>query len=626
MKDLENLKKHSFASIVQARVPELEQDGSEYKCCCPFHKEDTPSFTVYETDAGVWLYKCHGCGASGNVFQFVMKFDRIGFNEAVEKVKSEFEWDDEKETVDATFRPAVSDDKKFRVYPLSVLEKPTQILCGSVGEEWLKNRGISLETALDLSVGFVRDLSAVSPNHPWVADGWVLIPYIRGGKVVCIKYRSVMGKRTPDGKKSGILRAPDMDTMLYNLDCVTPFDDVWLVEGEMDVMALTQVGLSAVGLPTDKYVITPKERDVLTRANRIFLAGDMDPVGREAMVKLWRELRDRTYLVEWPSGCKDANDALKSVDYDEKRFQELTEQVQAKALERPIPDFYDVSATMENMDDTNPMDDPRRLHMRYTHIDEMAITLPGNVVSIFATYTGSGKTTWCLDNFELEEAMHGRVVLNYSAELTPEEFGRLVCANILEKNRLQLSRDDFREAARRLREVGAQFYVGYNADLTRIGQVLDAIEAAIRRIGAHIIVLDHLHFLCRGERDDIKAQADAMQRIKNIAVKYGVIFVVVGQSRKAQPNRNTRPSEASDAKGSETFMSDATTCYHIHRQMKRDIDWTNPPFDLLDNRTEIRLYKARTKGPGKAVALQTFDGARGKFYTFSGQEPPACEN
>ena len=49
-------------------------------------------------------------------------------------------------------------------------------------------------------------------------------------------------------------------------------------------------------------------------------------------------------------------------------------------------------------------------------------------------------------------------------------------------------------------------------------------------MGANIVVLDHLHFFARGERDDIKSQADAMQRIKNMARKWNVIFVVVGQS------------------------------------------------------------------------------------------------
>jgi hypothetical protein len=219
-------------------------------------------------------------------------------------------------------------------------------------------------------------------------------------------------------------------------------------------------------------------------------------------------------------------------------------------------------------------------------------------------------------------------VLNYSAELSPEEFARLVAANLLEKDRLLLTSEDFKEAARILDRSEAKFYVGYNPELNRIGLVLDSIEWAIRRLGARVVVLDHLHFLCRGERDDIKAQSDAMQRIKNIARKYQVIFIVVGQSRKAQPGRKG-PSAASDAKGSESFISDASTTYHLHRNLRTGIDLERPetwPFDILENITDIRLDKCRTKGPGKAVARQIFDGKFGKFKPYTVQQPQENTN
>jgi len=617
-KILDELKRMPFHGIVKSRIPSYTRDGAEGKCKCPFHKDDSPSFTV-RNENGVFLYKCFGCGANGNVMQFIAAFDKIGFAEAVEKAKAELEWEAGKETVESTFVSALENEKKTLTYPLNRLEGAEKALAGSVGETWLRDRGISLETAKTLHIGFIQDLRVISPNHPHVAKGWIVFPTICGDQITCIKYRSVMGK------EHGILRAPNMTTSLYNLQAVNPVEDVFICEGEPDVAAMTQAGYVATGYPSAIYTPTAPELDVLIRANRIFLAGDMDAPGQAAMKKLWGQIRERAYLIEWPNGRKDANETLlKECGGDVDKFQELVEQLKSKALERPIPDFYDVRESLRNADDTNPMDNPRRLHMRDKRIDEMAVTLPGNVVSVFATYTGSGKTTWCLDNFELEEAMKwGSIVLNYSAELSPAEFSRLVAANILEKDRLSLNREDFQEAARRLDESNARFYVGYNPDFNRIGMVLDSIEWAIRRLGAHIVVLDHLHFLTRGERDDIKAQADAMQRIKNIAVKYQIIFVVVGQSRKEQPNRKGRPSEASDAKGSESFVSDASTTYHIHRGLKRDIDFDHPetwPSDLLDNVTDIRLYKCRTKGPGKAVARQVFRGQWGRFYPFSGQE------
>lgn len=618
-KILKQIKQQPMYRVVKARIPTLSKEGVEWICNCPFHDDKTPSFKVYQKE-DIWLAHCFGCGETLNVIQFIMKFDKIPFAAALQKAKDEFEWYEGKETVESTFQEVVSEKEKI-TYPISNLKEWEQVLADSKeAQKWLADRGIQWD-AVDMHLGYVQNLATISPNHPWVNDGWIAFPTldVTGSLVTGIKFRSLVGKKSEDGKKSGILRAPGMETTLYNLGAITPFDDAWLVEGEPDTVVMTQAGYSAVGLPSDKYSPTGPERDILTRANRIFLAGDMDTVGRDAMKKLWGELRDRCYLIEWPEGCKDANDALMKVcNGNVEEFQTLIEKLKSKALETPIPDYYDVRESLRNADDTPPMDNPRRLHARDTNIDQMAITLPGNVVSMFATYTGSGKTSWILDMFELEEALNwGSVVLNYSAELTPEEFSRLLAANLLEKDRNTLSRDDFQEAAKKLDVADAKFYVGYNPDLNRIGLVLDSIEWAIRRLGARIVVLDHLHFLCRGERDDIKAQADAMQRIKNIARRYQVIFIVVGQSRKAQPGRKGRPSEAADAKGSETFISDATTTYHIHRNLRSNIDWDKPetwPSDILDNVTDIRLDKCRTKGPGKAVARQTFVGQFGKFY------------
>jgi hypothetical protein len=619
------LKQQPLYKIVKSRVPTLAKDGMEWTCSCPLgtHQDDTPSCKVYQKN-NFWLLHCFGCGETLNVFQFIQRMDKVSFEQAIQKAKDEFDWHAGKEIVEDTFAEVVPEKEKV-TYPISNLKAWERALDTShVGQKWLADRGIHWEAVPNMHLGFIQDLSAVSPNHPWVKDGWVAFPTldVAGQTVTGIKFRSIMGKKT-DTNKSGILRAPNMATTLYNLGAITPFEDCWLVEGEPDTVVMTQAGYSATGLPSDKYSPTGSERDIITRANRIFLAGDMDTVGRDAMKKLWGELRDRTYIIEWPEGCKDANDTLKSCGYDLCKFQELVENLKAKALETPIPDYYDVRETLRNADDTLPMENPRRLHARDKNIDAMAITLPGNVVSMFATYTGTGKTSWILDMFELEEAMNwGSVVLNYSAELTPEEFVRLLASNVLEKDRNTLTKEDFQETARRLDAKDAKLYLGYNPDMNRIGMVLDSIEWAIRRLGARIVVLDHLHFLCRGEKDDIKAQADAMQRIKNIARRYQVIFIVVGQSRKAQPGRKGRPSEAADAKGSESFVSDASTTYHLHRNIRTNIDLDKPetwPDDILDNITDVRLDKCRTKGPGKAVARQTFVGQFGKFYPYTSE-------
>ena len=55
---------------------ELVDKGKEFKGLCPFHTEKTPSFHV-SSEKG--LFHCFGCGASGNVFTFIMKFHHLDF-------------------------------------------------------------------------------------------------------------------------------------------------------------------------------------------------------------------------------------------------------------------------------------------------------------------------------------------------------------------------------------------------------------------------------------------------------------------------------------------------------------------------------------------------------------------
>ena len=58
----------------------LKKKGKYYTCCCPFHKERTPSFFV---NSSLGFFKCFGCGASGDIFSFVENYENISFAETV---------------------------------------------------------------------------------------------------------------------------------------------------------------------------------------------------------------------------------------------------------------------------------------------------------------------------------------------------------------------------------------------------------------------------------------------------------------------------------------------------------------------------------------------------------------
>lgn len=71
--------KNDIVDVISSYVS-LQKKGSNYMCCCPFHGEKTPSFSVNRARQ---IYKCFGCGEGGNVITFVMKYENCTFPEAL---------------------------------------------------------------------------------------------------------------------------------------------------------------------------------------------------------------------------------------------------------------------------------------------------------------------------------------------------------------------------------------------------------------------------------------------------------------------------------------------------------------------------------------------------------------
>jgi replicative DNA helicase len=353
-------------------------------------------------------------------------------------------------------------------------------------------------------------------------------------------------------------------------------------------------------------------KDSLKLATRIYLAGDMDVPGQDTMHKIWSELRDKTYLIKWPDNQKDANDAfLKVCDGDTEKFHGLIEDLKSKANESPMPFIYSLKESMINADLTRPMDNPARLRFPWEVVDKWTAILPGDVVCLSASNTGTGKTS-LLMQILLENAInHGKIIVNYSAELAPPQYTRRAVACLTGADRENLTKEDFAKAVSILGN--AQFYNGYRPK-AKYAEVIETLVWAKRRLGADIIAIDHIHFLVRGEKDETKAQADAMRMIKDLAVEFNVIVVVVGQPRKPQSGVKNREMVEYELKGSEAIASDASQVLIMHRDRVEDTTEGNPVFS---NITKFKLDKSRESET--KVALLWFRGSACKFEMYGGQ-------
>lgn len=82
-------REYPLPDIVAASGEKLTKDGDEWRCCCPFHAEDTPSFTIYRDGSSVWKYHCFGCGAHGDNIDFVKERYGKDVAEAVKIIDGE---------------------------------------------------------------------------------------------------------------------------------------------------------------------------------------------------------------------------------------------------------------------------------------------------------------------------------------------------------------------------------------------------------------------------------------------------------------------------------------------------------------------------------------------------------
>ncbi len=127
----------------------LSKKGNNYTCCCPFHEEKTPSFVVSPQKA---IFHCFGCGAGGNVLTFIKDHEGLSFVEAVEKLA-------ELNNVTVPRENTFGNKDFSKIYEINALVANFYFEAlkdpkNKSTVEYLKERGISGQTAKNFTIGF----------------------------------------------------------------------------------------------------------------------------------------------------------------------------------------------------------------------------------------------------------------------------------------------------------------------------------------------------------------------------------------------------------------------------------------------------------------------------------------
>ena len=141
------------ADIVEVvgRRTQLKKAGREFKACCPFHDEKTPSFTV---SPGKGFYHCFGCGAHGTAIGFLMEFDHMSFVDAIESLASSMGVEVPRSE---TSQPTRRYDELFSLMETVARHWQSCLKETQTAVEYLKNRGIDGPTAKRFGIGFAPD-------------------------------------------------------------------------------------------------------------------------------------------------------------------------------------------------------------------------------------------------------------------------------------------------------------------------------------------------------------------------------------------------------------------------------------------------------------------------------------
>lgn len=315
---------NDIVDVISGQVS-LERKGNRYFGLCPFHNEKHGSFCVFPNDQ---LFHCFGCGESGNVISFVMKYENIGFTDAVEYLAERAGIAIKSESLGKTSadfkkkQGALYDvNKAAAEYYFRMLRSPE----GAKGLEYFRNRRLTKDMLYSFGLGFTgqgggklhEHLSSLGFSDEIQKDaGLIIFDEKKGardrffnrvifpimnqyGKVIAFGAR-VMGEGQPkylNSAESDIFKKKET---LYGLFAAkkTKRPEFILCEGYMDVISAHMAGFDSA-VATLGTALTEEHAKVISRFKKpVYLCYDSDEAGRKAAIRGYEILKRANILVK----------------------------------------------------------------------------------------------------------------------------------------------------------------------------------------------------------------------------------------------------------------------------------------------------------------------------------------
>ena len=299
---IENLKNYLDVVDVISQFLDLKKAGANFKACCPFHGEDTPSFVVSPSKQ---IYHCFGCGVGGDSIKFLMEYEKLSYPEAIEKLASMYNF---------TLDYDTSNEKKRDTKVLEATKNFFQknFISNDSMKEYIKNRGISDFSAEKFEIGYASSsndtVNFIKSNHYNINDAieFGIIDngenglYSRFIDRVIFPIYSITGKlvgfggRTITNHSAKYINSPqtpifNKSKLLYGYhlakEKIYKTKQIIVCEGYLDVIMLHQARFNTA-VATLGTALTKDHLPLLRRGEpKVILAYDGDKAGLNAAFK-----------------------------------------------------------------------------------------------------------------------------------------------------------------------------------------------------------------------------------------------------------------------------------------------------------------------------------------------------
>jgi KaiC/GvpD/RAD55 family RecA-like ATPase/5S rRNA maturation endonuclease (ribonuclease M5) len=600
---------------------------------CPDHSrgpgKGTPSVSFFVKD-GHHRFKCHGCQKSGDSIDMVSWIKSCETREAISWLNGKTLNDSK-----ASYPPLQPEAPEVPVGRRIAACSAFHAALGKMddfGVDWLlTQRGIKPETVVEYKLTDITKEKATramgaaiqatdvdtcvalgiaakskSSENLFCPVGFayhIAIPYLTDkGSVAHLQFRRVSRSGENDkGPKYRHLRG--QVPMPYNLPSTQASSltnkgksRVFLVEGALDALSLSQMGVSALGIPGVGWLDKSRTERILRRlkdGTEVVLGFDADDAGRSAnsrCVDMFQEVGVFPLSVTWPSDF--AGDWC---DWFRERPNSApdisTQQPTISETEAWIGDIME-EGTADVVAVASGAKVSKQVKTGYSLLDSLLHIEPGDMV-VVAARPSTGKSHFVLSLMQRMATRFGTKSMFVSLEMSkPSVAKRISAAQMGLGQDTKVPLHELEVVARKANRAFSDLPILVDFGNRKMDRVIENIRSSVKKHGLEMVVIDYLQLLeCKG-RNRQEEVADASRRIKALSNELLVPIITVVQMNRDIEKRTGSVPQMSDLRESGQIEQDADSILFVDRPFVRDPNANFSDFN-------IRISKQRNGSTGR---------------------------